>query len=441
MKKLWPWLSVAAVLMVHADALAQRTGPGDRLSEEDRGRLRHAGGLARSTPTPSFSGLSERSGDRAVSNRASLIPESRPSSIRDRPPNVADRDWSRPILRGQRGGGRAINTIRDPSDLPNVSDRSSGAERPGGPSLADRSSIRDRPPNVADRDWSRPILRGQRGGGRAINTIRDPSNWPTNQSSRPVDRPIYINNRPINIDNLRAGSRPWYDHHFHPWLRGYWGWWRPRGWSVGGASAGWLMAPPEPTFVFNNPFYHQSATMFNYSQSLPAPAWDDNAPSIHADETAIDIFDQAREAFQRNEHKEALALVDKAIQQLPTDVTLHEFRALCLFALQDYKAAAATLYAVLAAGPGWDWETMRSLYGDVATYTDHLRLLEGYLKANPKSPAARFVLAYHYLVLGHQTAAIQELENVVKLLPDSQLSAEMLAALRFESTSELPLPK
>jgi tetratricopeptide (TPR) repeat protein len=200
------------------------------------------------------------------------------------------------------------------------------------------------------------------------------------------------------------------------------------------------MAPPEPTFVFNNPFYRQSATMFNYSQPLPARAWDD-APSIHGPDTAIDIFDQARDAFQRNELKEALALVDKAIQELPTDATLHEFRALCLFALQEYKVAAATLYAVLAAGPGWDWETMRSLYGDVAPYTDHLRLLESYLKANPKSAAARFVLAYHYLVLGHQYAAIQELENVVKLLPDSQLSAEMLAALKFELASDLPLPK
>jgi hypothetical protein len=36
---------------------------------------------------------------------------------------------------------------------------------------------------------------------------------------------------------------------------------------------------------------------------------------------------------------------------LPSDATLHEFRGLTLFAQGNYKDAAATLYAVLAAGP------------------------------------------------------------------------------------------
>jgi tetratricopeptide (TPR) repeat protein len=131
-------------------------------------------------------------------------------------------------------------------------------------------------------------------------------------------------------------------------------------------------------------------------------------------------------------------LADKAIQELPTDATLHEFRALCLFALKDYKQAAATLYAVLAAGPGWDWDTMNYLYPDAATYTAQLRALEAYHKANPGSAEAGFVLAYHYLVLGHVEQAIKQLENVVRLLPESQLSTELLAALRAESSREAP---
>ena len=42
---------------------------------------------------------------------------------------------------------------------------------------------------------------------------------------------------------------------------------------------------------------------------------------------------------------------------MPNDASLHEFRALVLFALGQYEQAAATLYAVLSNGPGWDWTT------------------------------------------------------------------------------------
>jgi len=261
-----------------------------------------------------------------------------------------------------------------------------------------------------------------------------------NRPTRPPDRPIIINNRPINITNIRPGSRPWYDYHFHPWHRGYWGWWRPAGWFVGGATTGWMLAPRGPTFVFNNPFYDRSTVVFNYSQPLPPPPVDpvDDVRSVEIADAAIEIFDRARDAFRENNFREALALVDRAIQELPTDATLHEFRALCLFALRDYRGAAATLYAVLAAGPGWDWATMHALYADTATYTDQLRALEAYQRANPRSAEASFVLAYQYLVLGHIDTAIRQLENVVALLPESELSSQMLAALRAEVNNQAP---
>jgi tetratricopeptide (TPR) repeat protein len=262
---------------------------------------------------------------------------------------------------------------------------------------------------------------------RAMTTINRPD-WP----SRPPDQTININNRPININTIRIGSRPWFDYHFHPWHRGYWGWWRPPGWFVGGVAAGWMLAPVQPIFVYSNPFFDKSVTVIDYSQPLSPPAsdWANDAEALNSAESAIAFFDQAREAFWKGAHTDALALVDKAIKALPSDATLHEFRALTLFAMKDFRQAAASLYAVLAAGPGWDWETMKYLYSDVETYTKQLRALENYQRANPKSAEASFVLAYHYLVLGHINEAIEELENVVKLLPESQLSAELLAALK-----------
>jgi hypothetical protein len=74
----------------------------------------------------------------------------------------------------------------------------------------------------------------------------------------------------------------------------------------------------------------------------------------------------------------------------------------------------------------------------VETYTKHLRALEAFQKADPKSAEASFVLAYHYLVLGHNEAAVRQLENVVKLLPASQLSAQLLASLHAEVSRPTP---
>ena len=63
---------------------------------------------------------------------------------------------------------------------------------------------------------------------------------------------------------------------------------------------------------------------------------------------------------------------------MPNDTVLHEFRGLVLFALGRYKEAAAADYAVLSAGPGWDWTTLSGLYPNVEVYTEQLRALEQY---------------------------------------------------------------
>ena len=129
----------------------------------------------------------------------------------------------------------------------------------------------------------------------------------------------------------------------------------------------------------------------------------------------------------------------KAIRLLPSDATLHEFRAMTLFAQGRYKDAAATLYAVLAAGPGWGWDTMRGLYPDEDTYTRQLRALEEYVRKDPKSGEAHFVLAYQYLVLGVKDEAVKQLREVVRLQPQDQLSAALLKALTTPE-KEAPAP-
>ena len=48
--------------------------------------------------------------------------------------------------------------------------------------------------------------------------------------------------------------------------------------------------------------------------------------------------------------------------------SVHEVRALILFAHGQYKPAAAAIYSVLSVGPGWDWPTLSGFYADPSEY-------------------------------------------------------------------------
>ena len=76
------------------------------------------------------------------------------------------------------------------------------------------------------------------------------------------------------------------------------------------------------------------------------------------------------------------------------------------------------------------WDTLKSLYSDVETYTRQLKDLEQYVKDHPKEPDAKFLLAYHSLTLEQPEAAIPLLEDVVAQQPKDQLSAQILKVLK-----------
>ena len=137
-------------------------------------------------------------------------------------------------------------------------------------------------------------------------------------------------------------------------------------------------------------------------------------------------FDQAREAFKNDNFDEAMKLTDQALVQAPRDAAINEFRSLCLFALGRYRESAAAIHAVLAAGPGWDWTTMISLYSGPSVYTDQLRNLETAVKENPQSADNRFLLAYHYLTCNHQDSALVQWKKIAELQPDDQLTADLV---------------
>jgi tetratricopeptide (TPR) repeat protein len=217
-------------------------------------------------------------------------------------------------------------------------------------------------------------------------------------------------------------------------------------WVTGGFTPGWLGRGN--IVIYNNPFYVvrgptttkvvEVPVWQDYSQPLQSPpetyAESEDVPDADLVNPAMDeamaIFDEARSAFENEDFATALDTVDEAIALLPSDATLHEFRALCLFALKEYQQASAAIYAVLSAGPGWNWETLISLYRNPETHTQQLRALEAHVRENPKDAAAAFLLAYQYMTMGHLDAAVRKWEPVSRLLPDDELTAQLIEAFR-----------
>ncbi len=198
-----------------------------------------------------------------------------------------------------------------------------------------------------------------------------------------------------------------------------------------GAGAGYGYAP-STTVVVQQPGVGQQGLAaqqpgyYNYAQPINSMS---AAPDPTTSETALAGFDRARELFKAGDYTGALAQTDSALITLPNDPTLHEFRALVLFAQKRYDDSAAVLYAVLSAGPGWDWTTMVGLYPDVETYTAQLRALEDDSRANPDKASDHFVLAYQYLTQGFPDNATTELRDVARLQPKDPLANKMLALL------------
>ncbi len=224
---------------------------------------------------------------------------------------------------------------------------------------------------------------------------------------------------------------------------GFWGGYANRPWFASAAMwgmTGWALGSifwNSGIGVYSNPYYASSGNYYDYSQPIQVinqpydPSADNTAaaqppPNVQSSQTHVQA---AQDAFKSGDYATAGKELELAIKDAPTDAALHEFRALVYFATADYSRAAGTLYAVLSAGPGWDWTTMSSLYPSVAVYTEQLRALEAYVKANPTSADVRFVLAYQYITATHKDAAIRQLQEVVRLQPKDQLSAQLLTSM------------
>lgn len=223
------------------------------------------------------------------------------------------------------------------------------------------------------------------------------------------------------------------------------GWGLPA-WYFGSSCYNWGYWP------YYNPYFQQQTVLVDVpvgvaTEAVPfdysVPINTEVAPQASASDEAEALFDQARALFKQQGYEPALQITDQALQKLPNDAALHEFRSLVLFALGRYNEAATGLYAVLAVGPGWNWATLIGLYPSVDVYTQQLRLLEDYLHRHRDSASAAFVLAYHYMTAGtpsHLKAAVKMLRTVVQLQPRDTIAPQLLAQLEKATGEAAPAP-
>jgi tetratricopeptide (TPR) repeat protein len=296
-------------------------------------------------------------------------------------------------------------------------------------SQARASGLQDRM-TAGERQGQRQVARGER------------------QGQRQDTRGQLQQGRQANRSGAREDWQNWANQQHGDWYHGAWS----GGWYPGATFANYPVAAALGVTTwglnrmsnafgmvgYENPYYGESGGGYDYSEPIAAyepaaeqPATADataTAPAQPAaNQEAMTLFDQAREAFARGDYQQALELCDQTLKAMPNDAVVHEFRSLTQFALQNYREAAAGAYAVLSAGPGWDWTTLSSLYGNVADYTAQLRALEAFVKKNPKSSDGHFLLAYHYLTAGNADAANAQLREVDKLTPKDRLVTQLLS--------------
>lgn len=411
--------------------------------------------------------------------------KSRPSSMPGMVtyPNKPDKGKlpNRPGMGGDVKPGFANRAGMDnrPGDRPGRDDRFDKK----GPSIVDRDRVnidRDKT-DIRGGDRNNTYI-GQVNVGRKNVGLNRPSTLPANRRDWDGNRwggnngvwgnrvnignnvNININNNFRHNNNFACrpnywGARPWWGSgNYYKWHHGHWGygwnhayyrhnWWYDNDddfakgfmWGIGVWSLG-NMIYNMGYQSYKNPYPAPPVqnTYITYTQPVSVaaaanPPGDEDA-TANAETKSADALEASRDAFKNGDYTTARAKADEAISYVPGDTTLHEYRALCFFALGKYSDAAGVLNPVLASGPGWSWDTMIGFYNGSSAYNDQLRKLEGYAKSSGKADG-HFLLGYHYLVCGHMDKSYEQFAKASEMEPGDSISRQ-LAALTKDSIAD-----
>jgi tetratricopeptide (TPR) repeat protein len=167
----------------------------------------------------------------------------------------------------------------------------------------------------------------------------------------------------------------------------------------------------------------------------PAPSPSEIATTTSADaqqetDEALQFYSEARAAFLQGDYQNALRLGCHAAVESPRNSKVHELISLALFASGKYAPAAGEAHAAMALGTIAGWNDLYAYYNNADRYTTQLRALEKAVVANPKDVADRFLLGYHYLMIGARNNAKTELAEAAKLTPSDKLASHYLQELQ-----------
>jgi tetratricopeptide (TPR) repeat protein len=281
----------------------------------------------------------------------------------------------------------------------------------------------------------------------------DANRWGGNRGVWGNNTNIRINNNFRHNNNFAGnpncwGGHPWWGagnsynwhhgHWGHGWNGGYWNnhWWFDDDvgegfmWGIAAWSLG-SMIYDMGYESYSNPYpappVENTTVVYTQPMSVSAaanPPGDENTVAA-AEEKSQDALETSRAAFKTGDYTTALRSADEAIAATPDDVTLHEYRALILFALGRYGDAAGVLNPVLASGPGWSWETMVGFYSGTSTYEGQLRKLESWVDGSTGKAEGHFLLGYHYLVCGYMEKAYEQFDKTVQLQPADGVARQL----------------
>jgi Tfp pilus assembly protein PilF len=186
-------------------------------------------------------------------------------------------------------------------------------------------------------------------------------------------------------------------------------------------------------------YAYQSTTLSNPVPPSPPPP-----PSEAANLAAVDFVAQGEAAFKAGNYEAAVRAWRHALVDDPQNGVLVLMLAQALFATGKYDEAAGAVQFAMQLLPEDKWGVVVSNYAELyrgnQDYTNQLRALEA-ARDKSDSPAARFLLGYHYGYLGYPKQAIRELDKALELAPQDEMAKKLHALLSAKlSPSATPAP-
>jgi tetratricopeptide (TPR) repeat protein len=167
---------------------------------------------------------------------------------------------------------------------------------------------------------------------------------------------------------------------------------------------------------------------------LPAPfgppvlAFAGPPPVVYNPAKQSDLhYSMARDDFQRGDYNGAYKWAQRASEAMP-QARIHALMAQILLAQGFYSGAASEARAAVAMAPSVDWTTLYGFYDyKMPLYSAHFRALQDYVRQNPSSSDARFLLGYEHLILGQADMAHAQMSIAAVLEPVDVVPISMLA--------------